>query len=83
MPHDGPDVIFQSGADQLQLEPGGPVYRPGDVMPKGWGGDQRLSLQRAGFRFETRHAEPMPVPAPAAEAEPVAVEQPRRAAKGD
>lgn len=84
MSNDAADVIFQSGADELRLEPDGPVYRPGDVMPASFGGDQRLSLQAAGFKFFTRHVEPAPAPATMPAETPAegesAKEQPRRAA---
>lgn len=71
----GPEIVFIGGSDTLQLEDGGKAYQPGDVMPASLSTDRRLSLQRAGIRFEMRYPEPEPAPAakPAkdAPAEPV------------
>lgn len=73
MPEHGPEVIFVSGADTLQLEDGGKTYQPGDAMPASFAWEQRLSLQRAGVRFEDRYPEPTPEvkPSKAATAAPV------------
>lgn len=71
----GPEVIFVGGTDTLQLEKDGPIYEPGAVMPASLSWEQRLGLQRAGVRFETRHPEPTPEPkaatAKSAPADPV------------
>lgn len=60
--HDEPQLILMDGIDELQLEEGGKVYRPGDVMPQTLSNAKRVSLQAAGVRFETRHDEPVLMP---------------------
>lgn len=71
---DEPVLILQGGTDELLLEEGGKVYRPGDRMPKSLSHERRLSLQAAGIRFETRHPEPVLTPG-GAPAEMAAAEQ--------
>ena len=55
------DLIFVGGSDTLQLEDGGKVYRPGDVIPR-LSQERRILLQNAGIRFTTRHVEPTVTP---------------------
>lgn len=57
-----PQVILIGGTDELQLEEGGKIYRPGDVMPRSLSHAKRVSLTAAGLRFETRHHEPVLTP---------------------
>ncbi len=59
---DEPVLVFMDGAAELQLEPDGTVYRPGDRMPKSMTQHQRVTLQAAGLRFETRHREAVVTP---------------------
>lgn len=62
----GRRVIFIGGADDLQLEPGGKLYHPGD--PITISDIQRASLTASGHRFgavpEVTGADPEPDPAP-------------------
>lgn len=59
---DEPQVILVGGTDELRLEEGGRVYRPGDVLPKNLSHARRVALQQAGIRFATRHPEPVLLP---------------------
>lgn len=54
--------VFIGGADELQLEEGGKVFHPGDVvtMPD----LQRASLTASGHRFGAVPDEPDPEPVP-------------------
>src|SRR5436189_260575 len=45
---DEPRLYLMDGIDELQLEEGGRVYRPGDAMPKNLSHAKRVSLQAAG-----------------------------------
>lgn len=56
-----PQLIFEGGSDTLQLEDGGKVYRPGDVIPR-LSQERRIVLQSHGIRFSTRHYEPAVTP---------------------
>lgn len=68
-----PQLIFEGGSDTLQLEDGGKVYRPGDVIPR-LSQARRIVLQSHGIRFVTRHYEP-PVTPDGAPAEMAAARQ--------
>jgi hypothetical protein len=57
-----PVLIFQGGSDELQLEPGGRVYKPGDVLPKDLSQVRKNALRAAGILLTTRHAEPVLTP---------------------
>jgi hypothetical protein len=57
-----PGIYLTGGTDELYLEEEGRVFYPGDRMPRTLTNAKRVSLQSAGIRFETRHAEPEPEP---------------------
>lgn len=56
-----PVLIFAGGADTLQLQEGGKVYRPGDALPR-MSQARKNELRAAGILLTTRHAEPVVTP---------------------
>lgn len=58
---DAPVLIFSSGADTLQLEKDGKVYRPGDQLPR-LSQARKNALRAQGIYLTSQHAEPVLTP---------------------